>query len=59
MKVLLALKSSFNFLYIYILNLLFLHIPECNLLIKKFSNAYFTQDNASLKPSEVVKKNRQ
>ena len=29
-------KSSFNSLYSYTLNLLFLHIPECKLLITKF-----------------------
>ena len=45
-------KSSFNSLY-YALNPLFLHIPECNLLLTKFLNALFIQDTASFEPSEV------
>ena len=44
-------KSSFNSLYT--LNLLFLHIPECKLLITKFLNALFILNTASLEPSEV------
>ena len=44
-------KSSVNSLYT--LNLLFLHIPECKLLITKFLNALFILDTASLEPSEV------
>ena len=43
--VLLALKIFFNSLYT--LNSLFLHIPECNLLITKFLNALFIQDTVS------------
>ena len=38
---------------LYTLNLLFLHIPECKLLITKFLNALFILDTASLEPSEV------
>ena len=45
-KYFLTSKSSFNSLYT--LNLLFLHIPECILLITKFLNALFIQE-----PSEV------
>ena len=44
-------KSSFNSLYT--LNLLFLHISECKLLITEFLNALFIQDTASLEPSAV------
>ena len=41
-------KSSFNSLYT--LNLFFLHIPECKLLITKFLNELFILDTASLEP---------
>ena len=44
-------KSSVNSLYT--LNLLFLHIPECKLLEKKFLNALFILDTAYLEPNEV------
>ena len=44
-------KSSVNSLYTH--NLLFLHIPECKLLITKFLNALLILDTASLEPSEV------
>ena len=44
-------KSSFDSLYT--LNLLILHIPECNLPLTKFLNELFIQDTASLEPSEV------
>ena len=50
-KYFLLSKSSVNSLYT--LNLLFLHIPECKLLITKFLNALFILDTASLEPSEV------
>ena len=38
---------------LYTLNLLFLYIPECKLLLTKSLNALFIQDTASLEPSEV------
>ena len=44
-------KSSVNSLYT--LNLLYLHIQECKLLVTKFLNALFILDTASLEPSEV------
>ena len=47
-------KSSVNSLYT--LNLLFLHIPECKLLITKFLNAFnylYLIYTASLEPGEV------
>ena len=44
-------KSSFNSLYT--LNLLFLHIQECKLLLTKFLNALFILSTASLEPSEI------
>ena len=48
------LHSKFYFNSLYSLNLLFLHIPECKLLLTKFQNALlFIQDTASLEPSEV------